>query len=298
MASESATTTGHFADRLLAAIDAKGGAPVCVGLDPNLTRMPAEFQTGETPAEVLANIERFCREVLTVIAPIVPAIKPQMAYFEAFGPAGVQLYFDLAAAARSMGLLVIGDAKRGDIGSTSAAYAKAHLRALDAPDALTVNGYFGLDGTQPFVDAAVETGRGLFVLVRTSNPSGKIVQNFADATGKCFYEHLAEIVAAMGDPCVGTSGYSCVGAVVGATCPEEARTLRAKMPKQIFLVPGYGAQGATAQDCAASFHPDGTGAIVNASRSVLYAPPADNDWKRGVEQAAQAFAADIAGAVR
>jgi orotidine-5'-phosphate decarboxylase len=287
----------HFADRLLAAIEHKG-SPVCVGLDPNLTRMPQEFRGAATLDEKLDAIRTFCRGVLEVVAPIVPAVKPQNAYFEALGPKGSALYFELIAYARELGLLVISDAKRGDIGSTSAAYAAAHLRGDDAADSLTVNGYFGADGTQPFVDAAAETGRGLFVLVRTSNPSGTTIQNFTDASGKMFYQHMAEQVAALGSQCVGERGYSAIGAVVGATCPAEARELRKMMPQQIFLVPGYGAQGATADDCCASFKPDGTGAMVNASRSVLYPAGGDGaDWKACVETAAKEFAADIASAV-
>ncbi len=291
--------TVNFADRLLAAIESKG-SPVCVGLDPNISRMPAEFQRGVTVKEQLLNIEIFCRDVLEVVEPIIPVVKPQMAYFEAFGPAGVKLYFDLVAHARQLGLIVIGDAKRGDIGSTAAAYAEAHLTKPDSVDSLTVNGYFGADGLAPFVDAGHENGRGIFVLVRTSNPSGETIQNFTNADGMEFYKHIAAQVAEIGsaDGLVGGSGYSCVGAVVGATCPEEARQLREIMPQQIFLVPGYGAQGATAQDCAASFKADGTGAIVNASRSVLYPSAGGGDWKQAVRQAATAFAADIRDAVK
>ena len=282
----------HFADRLMKAVAGKG-SPVCVGLDPNRARMPAEFRQGDA----LEAIERFCEAVFDAVAPIVPAVKPQMAYFEAFGGQGMDLYFRLSARARSMGLIVVGDAKRGDIGSTSTAYAERHLRGDDSPDALTVNGYFGSDGTQPFIDAASETGRGIFVLVRTSNPSSTAVQNVGGADGRMFYEHMAAVVAEMGAGSLGACGYSNVGAVVGATCSAEARVLREIMPEQIFLVPGYGAQGATAADCAAAFKADGTGAIVNASRSVLYAEPVEGCWKKGVAAAAKAFAADIAGAV-
>ena len=290
----------HFADRLLTAIDEKG-SPVCVGLDPRFERMPDELRAlGET----VDAVRRFCEQVLEVVAPIVPVVKPQIAYFEALGPGGYELYFRMVRRARELGLLVIGDVKRNDIGSTVEAYATAHLRAEDAPDAVTVNGYLGADGLQPFVDAAGETGKGVFVLVRTSNPSAATIQDFADANGKKFYEHVAEQVAAIGagEGLVGKSGCSCVGAVVGATYPDEARRLRELMPQQIFLVPGYGAQGATAADCGASFRPDGTGAIVNASRSVLYAHQRDEykhtDWRHAVEQAAGAFAQDIAQAVK
>lgn len=288
---------GHFADTLMMAIKEKG-SPVCVGLDPNTSLMPEEFQTGNDIRSKLKSIDKFCRGVLEAVAPVVPAVKPQMAYFEYFGAAGFDLYFQLSAYAQKLGLIVIGDAKRGDIGSTASAYAGIHLGRPDSPDALTVNGYFGDDGTKPFIDTARANGRGVFVLVRTSNPGGTKIQNFAAADGSMFYEHMAAQVAAWGAQSVGRCGYSCVGAVVGATCPAEARILRKLMPQQIFLVPGYGAQGATAKDCAACFNADGMGAIVNASRSVLYAPPVNDSWKKGVEQAAKKFAQDIADALK
>lgn len=304
---EQTTTSEHFADRLLKAIETKG-SPVCVGIDPNASKLPTEFQT-EDPQGQADAIGKWAREVLEIVAPYVPAVKPQIAYFEALRSQaepfyGMKIYAEIVIAARKMGLIVIGDAKRGDIGSTATAYAAAHLSGRDDVDALTVNAYFGADGLQPFVDASRDTGRGLFALVRTSNPSGRVIQNFTDATGKMFYEHMAEQIAQIGSEpgLIGASGYSCLGAVVGATCPEEARKLRQLMPQQIFLVPGYGAQGATAQDCAASFKADGTGAIVNASRSVIYAYQQKKfvgmDWKQAVEQAAKDFAADIAGAIK
>ena len=288
----------HFADRLLAAIDQKG-SPVCVGLDPRFDRLPEEWKA----AEPIEAIGAFSRDLLEVVAPFVPAVKPQIAYFEVYRDAGMKLYFELVELAQQLGLLVIGDVKRGDIGSTASAYADGHLAAPGSPDAVTVNAYFGADGLAPFVDAARDGGGGLFALVRTSNPSAADVQDFTDAAGRPFYEHMAEQIAAIGsgEGLVGDCGYSCVGAVVGATYPDEARRLRELMPQQIFLVPGYGAQGATAADCAASFKPDGTGAIVNASRSVIYAHQRDEyagmDWRQAVAAAAKAFAADIRSAV-
>jgi len=306
--SEQGITGGHFADRLLEAIQTKG-SPVCVGIDPNPAMIPAEF-TSDDPTEMLAGISRWCEEVLQIVAPYVPAVKPQIAYFEALQGkgafAGLAIYEKIVTRARELGLIVIGDAKRGDIGSTASAYAIPHLSAANAPDALTVNGYFGSDGLTPFIDAGNKTGRGIFVLVRTSNPSAAVIQDFSNADGKKFYEHIAQTVAEIGsaDECIGTCGYSNVGAVVGATYPDEARRLREIMPQQIFLVPGYGAQGATADDCAASFKSDGTGAIVNASRSVIYAHRREEfkskklDWKQSVEQAAKEFAKDIARAVK
>ena len=304
-----AGTSQHFADRLLGGI-AEKGSPVCVGLDPTYDRLPAELKTPDaTPADRVEAIEAFCGTVIELVAPFVPAVKPQIACFERYGPAGVRAYCHAVAAAQDAALTVIGDAKRGDIGATAQAYADAHLRApptddatsMRAVDALTVNGYFGSDALQPFVDAARQENRGLFVLVRTSNPGGAEVQDFADADGKKFFIHMAEQVARIGgsEDLIGRSGYSCVGAVVAATYPDEARLLRSVMPRQIFLVPGYGAQGATASDCAAAFDADGRGGIVNASRSVIYAFQADTDrpWQSAVERAAKAFAAGVAAAV-
>lgn len=286
----------HFADKLLAAI-ARAGSPVCVGLDPRVERLP-EGLRGGAPVEA---VRSYGLSVLDAVAGIVPAVKPQIACFEALGPGGYALYFELVRAARERGLLVIGDVKRGDIGSSAEMYARAHLAAEDAPDAITVNSYLGTDGIEPFVAAGAERGKGVFALVRTSNPSGGQVQDLADADGRRVYESVAASVAAAGadERLVGGNGYSALGAVVGATYPDEARRLREIMPRQLFLVPGYGAQGASAADCAASFRPDGTGAIVNASRSVIYAfeRDASRPWRDAVADAARAFAADIAGSV-
>ncbi len=302
----------NFADDLLAAIEEKG-APVCVGLDPVFERLPRELQT-DTHEEVRRTdcLRDFCLGVLDAVAPAVAAVKVQSAYFERYGAPGVELYQRLVDAAGDRGLIVIGDVKRSDIGSTARAYAEGHMRGLfnpygattGVPDAITVSPYFGREGLQPFVDLAGEEARGVFVLVRTSNPTAKDVQDLADASGKKVFEHVAEMVAQMGreEGLVGERGYSCVGAVVGATYPEEARRLRELMPQQIFLVPGYGAQGATAADCAAAFKEDGTGAIVNASRSVIYAfaegPHAGGDWRASVAAAAVAFAEDVRNALR
>ncbi|MCY2929041.1 MAG: orotidine-5'-phosphate decarboxylase [Planctomycetota bacterium] len=289
----------NFADRLLSAIAAKG-SPVCVGLDPTLDRLP---EAVTSHARGPAAVEAFCMGLIEAVAPIVPAVKPQSAYFEALGPEGVAVYFRVVAAAKKAGLIVIGDVKRNDIGSTAEAYAAGHLAGPDSADAVTVNGYLGADGIEPFVKVARETGRGLFVLVRTSNPSAAAIQDFTAADGRKLYEHVAAQVAAIGagEGLVGASGYSCVGAVVGATWPAQARELRAMMPQQIVLVPGYGAQGASAADCAASFKPDRTGALVNASRSVIFAHTrkeyAGLEWRQAVAAAARGFASDISGAL-
>ena len=290
----------NFADRLLAAIEAKG-SPVCVGIDPRIDRLPAELAPAPDapPDEKVARIAEFCWQVLQAVAPVVPAVKPQSAYFEAYGAAGVETYRQVVGWAHELGLLVVGDAKRNDIGSTAEAYAAGHLAGDDRPDAITVNGYFGADGLEPFLQVCADEGKGVFVLVRTSNPSAGQVQDFTGADGKKLYQHVADLVASLGsrDELIGRCGYSAVGAVVGATYPDEARELRQRMPRQVFLVPGYGAQGATADDCAASFKPDGTGAIVNASRSVIYAfareGSTDTNWRQAVARAARAFAKDI-----
>lgn len=293
----------HFADALLEAIREKG-SPVCVGLDPVYDRLPDSLKLDDAdPLSQLEQIETFCMNVLELVAPHVPAVKPQSAYFELFGSEGVNVYEACIERAHALGLMVIADVKRNDIGSTAQAYAQGHLRADDdfSPDALTVNGYLGSDGVKPFIETASPIGKGLFVLVRTSNPSARELQDL-DAGGKKIYEHMAALVASLGSASVGESGYSNVGAVVGATYPDEARALRQIMPQQIFLVPGYGAQGGTAADAAASFKADGTGAIVNASRSVIFAHKekkyAGTDWKKAIEAAAKEFAADIASAVR
>ncbi len=293
----------HFADRLLKGIEVKG-SPVCVGIDPVYERLPDELRAGGDDEQGrLEAIRRFSYQVLEIVAPLVPAVKPQSAYFELYRAKGVELYFDIVQRARQAGLLVIGDVKRNDIGSTAQAYATGHLSGATTPDAITVNAYLGADGLEPFIEIARGNNKGLFVLVRTSNRSARDIQDFSDAAGKKFYEHIAEHIAAIGNKkeLIGESGYSCLGAVVGATYPDEALRLRQLMPKQIFLVPGYGAQGATAADCAPAFNPDGTGAVVNASRSVIYAhyreEYASLDWKQAIEQAARTFAQDVANII-
>ncbi len=293
----------HFADDLVDAI-AEKGSPVCVGLDPVYDKLPSDLAQADEDAQQAPCIQEFCKTVLQIVAPIVPAVKIQSACFERYGSAGVRAYEQLIDDAHDLDLLVIGDIKRNDIGSTAQAYATGHLRGLATADAVTVNGYLGSDGISPFIEAAEDEAKGVFVLVRTSNPSARQLQDIADASGKKLFEHMADLVSQLGcaEGLVGSSGYSCVGAVVGATYPDEARRLRQLMPQQIFLVPGYGAQGATARDCMAAFKSDGRGAIVNASRSVIFAHAdkkyAGVDWKTAILQAAKEFAADIRAALR
>lgn len=282
----------HFADRLLEQTRAKG-APVCVGLDPVLEKLPDAIDAGDP----VAAIESFSRGVIDAVADHVPAVKPQAACFERYGGAGVDVYHRVVRHAKDAGLVVVGDAKRGDIGTSSAHYA-AGLLAGDGPsggcDALTVNGYLGGDGLDPFMDVAQRDGKGLFVLVRTSNPGGDAIQSLKLADGRSVAEAVGDVVADLGKRCVGTSGYSNVGMVVGATKPQDARVLRERYPQQLFLVPGYGAQGGGAEDVRACFKPDGTGALITASRSVIYAfgGPASG-WAGAVADAAKALRDDV-----
>lgn len=295
----------HFADRLKQAIDEKG-SPVCVGLDPVLERLPAELTDSLPKIEA---IEAFCNGVVDAVAEHVPCIKPQSACFERYHSEGVAVYDRVVDRARKLGLIVIGDAKRGDIGISSAHYAAGCLlddseTGLLGPDALTVNAYLGVDGLQPFIDAAAEHGKGLFALVRTSNPGGDAIQGQRLADGRTVAEMVADIIAETGAAHVGDAGYSLLGAVVGATKSEDAVSLRQRMPQQVFLVPGFGAQGAGADDVRACFNRDGQdgpkagyGAIITASRSVIYAYANDahagKPWQAAVADAAKEMAEQV-----
>lgn len=271
----------HFADRLLKACEEKG--PVCVGLDPVFGRLPEALQSA-VPTEA---IETFCLTVLDAVAEHVPVVKPQIACFERYGADGVGVYHRVVAAARDRGLLVIGDAKRGDIGASSAHYAAGLLAGPTGADALTVNGYLGEDALEPFLRVASEEGKGLFVLVRTSNPGGDALQGLALQDGRTVAEAVAEMVARVGERHVGDGGYSCIGAVVGATKSHEQAALRQRMPRQLFLVPGFGAQGGTAEGVRGCFDGEGRGALITASRSVIYAfDQRADDWQSGIAEAA------------
>lgn len=299
---------GHFADSLLGAIDA-AGSPICVGLDPVFERLPETVRRGGAGAQGVTRragaIEAFSLRVVDAVAGIAPAVKIQSACFERHGPEGVGAMRRVAAAARARGMVVILDAKRGDIGVTAEHYAAAafDVDAGVGADAVTVNAYLGMDTLAPYLDAAWP-GRGLFVLVRTSNPGADGVQSARLADGRSVAEMMADDVAALGDEHVGARGYSAVGAVVAATKPQDAAALRARMPRQVFLVPGYGAQGGGPDAVRALFNPAEsgakrrTGAIVTASRSVIYAfDPTSADWAGAVRAAAAAFAEEIAGVV-
>jgi len=257
----------------------------------------------------------FCTRVMRIVAPIVPAVKINIAFFEKYLWEGLEAYYALISEADGLGLEIIGDVKRGDISHTAEAYAMAHLENPEltgledtlAPDAITVNGYTGADGIEPFAKIADEQGKGVFVLVRTSNPSAAAIQDFADANGQKMYEKVAEIVGQIADKPerVGKRGYSNIGMVVGGTAPEVTTALRQCYNKIWFLVPGYGSQGASAADCLRFCKSDGTGALINASRSIIYAYEKPqykgqfgDDWKKCIEQAVVDAKVDLAKAMQ
>ena len=301
----------NFADRLCAAV-LRCGNPAVVGLDPRLELMPPFLLEQARYAEqpVRAAIRRFHQIVLDEAAGRVAAVKPQIAFFEQYGLPGLEAFADTLDMARERGLLVIADAKRNDIDSTAAAYASAFLGAADVfgssmpafdADALTVTPYLGQDTLEPFVAACREHGKGIFVLVKTSNPGSGDLQDLVTQDGRTVAERVADMVAETGATMLGESGYSSVGAVVGATYPEQARTLRARMPHAIILVPGYGAQGGGAADALPNFDARGMGAVVNASRAITYppAPPAVDEasLREGLAARIQAMTEDLAGAL-
>lgn len=271
----------HFADRLATAVRAKG-TPLCVGLDPRHDMLPAAL--ARKHLDPAAAYEEFCLRVLDIVSPLAGVVKPQSAFFEAGGPAGFAALQSVCRRARQLNLVTILDAKRGDIASTAAAYAEAAFSAFDA-DALTVNPYLGRDAVEPFLQAARKSQRGLFVLVRTSNPGAGLFQDLM-CDGRPLYRHVGDAVAAWNRDNLGATGYGDIGAVVGATHPAELAALRAALPECWLLVPGYGAQGASAADVAAAVRPDGLGAIINSSRGITFPFRSDDlDWEARIEQA-------------
>ena len=310
----------HFADRLCEGVKAKKTSLI-VGLDPIYSRLPAMITSHRQmndEFDVAAAVDAifdFCTQTMRIVGPMVPAVKINIAFFEKYLWDGIEAYYALITEADDLGLEVIGDVKRGDIGHTAEFYASAHLENPElvgledtlAPDAITINGYTGIDGIEPFADVADRQGKGLFVLVRTSNPSAAEIQDFTDANGQTMYEKIAEIVGQIANKPerIGKSGYSNIGMVVGGTAPEVTGALRRKYDKVWFLVPGYGSQGATAADCVRFCKPDGTGALINASRSIIYAyekpqykSQFGDDWKRCIEQAVIDAKVDLASAMQ
>jgi len=295
----------NYADRLEAAVSAKGN-PCLVGLDPHLALLPEEFASANDPAASREDVARdvcdFLMGILEAVADLVPAVKPQSAFFEQLGPPGIEAWERLVAAARGAGLLVIGDVKRGDIGSTAAAYAKAFLTGGPGADpatlcdAITLNPYLGTDSMRPFLDACQEADKGVYVLVRTSNPSSADFQTHGEPA---LAERVAEAVVGWGSELIGESGFSSVGAVVGATHPAELARMRALMPRTPLLLPGYGAQGAGAADVVGGFDERGRGALVNSSRGILYAyrDREGVSWREAARDAAAAMAREISAAL-
>lgn len=280
----------NFADKLIEAIKEKG-SPICVGLDPRLDKIPdfikrKALSGGEkTPLASAADaILDFNKGIIDAVADIVPIVKPQIAFYEIFGFEGIRAYEETLKYAKSKGLLTIADAKRNDIGSTAEAYAQAFLgevsffegddevvTSIFDADSITINPYLGWDGVKPFVEECIKYEKGIFVLVKTSNPSSGDLQDLKMEDGQSVYEIVGHLLDSWGADEVGESGYSFVGAVVGATYPEQAKKLREIMPHSIFLVPGYGAQGGGAEDVKPAFNKDGLGAIVNNSRGITFA---------------------------
>ncbi len=289
-----------FADRVADAVERKR-TQLVVGLDPVLDQLPVELR-GEAAAGTVAAagaIERFCKGIVDAVAPYVVAVKPQVAFFEALGSDGWRAFEQVCAYAREAGLIVIADAKRGDVGSTARAYATAFLeRREQTPalaDALTVSPFLGRDSLDPFFAACRREGAGVFLLVRTSNPGAAELQDAVLSDGRPLWRQVAELVDGWGEDLIGARGLSSVGAVVGATVPRIVGEARREMPRAIILLPGVGAQGATPADVARAFTSGPSSALVNAARSVIYAyrDAPEDDWR----SAAAAEAARLQGAV-
>ncbi|MDE6059699.1 MAG: orotidine-5'-phosphate decarboxylase [Clostridia bacterium] len=255
--------------------------PTCVGLDTAFEYLPDEMRSGVKDFEGAAKaVLEFNEKIIDSVCDIVPAVKVQIAYYEQYGISGMEAFAKTCAYAKSKGLIVIADAKRNDIGATAARYSAAFLGETDVnekkksaypADMLTVNGYLGTDGITPFLEDCRKYDKGLFVLVKTSNPSSGELQNLKLADGRTVYECMGDMVESWGKDTIGEYGYSAVGAVVGATHPEEAKVLRARLPHTFFLVPGYGAQGGNGDMVRACFAKGGLGGIVNNSRGILCA---------------------------
>lgn len=289
--------------------------PTVVGLDPRLSFVPGLIKEeafdkyGKTLKGASQAFYRFNKEIIDEIKDIVPAVKPQIAMYEQYGYEGIKAYMDTIQYAKEQGLIVIGDVKRGDIASTAKAYSDGHIGRVDIEgeslevfkeDFITVNPYLGYDSIEPYVADLNHRNKGLFVLVKTSNPNSKEIQNLP-VKGGLLYEQVAKLLKSWGASAMGSLGYSRMGAVVGATHPEDARNIRKILPETFFLVPGYGAQGATAEDLAPNFNKGGTGAIINSSRGIIAAYTkekyqkdfAEEDFAKASRQAALDMKKDL-----
>lgn len=267
----------HFADKIYQEMKQKNSALI-VGLDPNPNLLPNFLKLGENPQEIGEAIYQFNKIILDNIVDFAVAVKPQLAYYEVFGSNGLIALEKTIAYAKTLGLLVINDGKRNDIGSTASAYADAFLGNTPlSGDGLTINPYLGSDGIKPFIDKAINNGRGLFSLLKTSNPSSGEFQDLILENGKPLYLEVAKRMNEWSEGTIGESGYSLLGAVVGATYPEIAIKLRKTMQHTIFLVPGFGAQGATAKDLGPFFDGEGYGALINSARGIIYAYQKESD---------------------
>jgi orotidine-5'-phosphate decarboxylase len=300
----------NFADKLLNAIDEKRN-PGIVGLDSDIEKIPMFLQEQfrgrySEPFEDSAEcVFEFNKRIIAAIRDIVPAVKVQIAFYEQYGHYGIRTFKKTVDLARKNGLVVVEDGKRNDIGNTARAYADAHIGkirmfgksypCLDL-DCITVNPYLGIDGVQPFINNVKKYGKGIFVLVKTSNPSSGDLQDLESGKKK-IYEVMAGLVNKWGEGTEGKRGYASVGAVVGATYPREAKTLRKLMPRAVFLVPGYGAQGGGADDAMPCFNTDGYGAIIHSARGVIYAGTAE-DFADKARQAALKMRQDIGAAMK
>ena len=302
-------------DRLISQIEATQN-PTVVGLDPTYAMIPSFIKEemletyGKTPKAVAEMFIRFNKSILDEVATLIPSVKPQIAMYEQYGLEGLRAYMETVAYAKEKGLVVIGDIKRGDIASTAAAYA-GHIAGVKIEgehfdlwqeDAVTLNPYMGFDGIEPFIAACNEQDRGLFILVKTTNPSGVEIQDLM-VNGLPVYDYSADLVSKWGELTMGTRGYSRIGAVVGATYKEQGIELRKRMPHTFFLVPGYGAQGGKAEDLKDYFDNNGSGIIVNSSRGIIAAYQKDKEvtekeFAIAAKKAVLAMRDDLQGVMR
>lgn len=300
-----------FSDRLAQAVRSTSSV-ACVGLDPRKAQLPAKIRdsvaTDSADAWAAAYVQ-FCSEIIDVVKDRVACVKPQAAFFEQLGPAGMVALGEVIRYATKAGLLVITDGKRNDIGSTATAYADAYLGAGDTSpwgsDSLTVSPYLGRDSLEPFVDVCDSRNAGIFVLVKTSNPGGGLLQDRV-TDDQAVYQRVAELVTELNASRLGGAGYGPVGSVVGATYPEQLAEMRQAMPTSWILVPGYGAQGGGADDVKGGFDANGLGAVVNSSRHIIFAHEraefkdkfAAGNWQDAVSAATQQMNDEFAGVVK